>query len=289
MHEYGLVIVAVITCTMFFGLVVKLNSGKEGSMQFAYKTHMLYTDFYDKTSGGTVGVSELLDSINGVDNTLTKYGKPYFKLNDTKGLENTFRLNEVDNDWCFSKIEDTNDDSHYYIAITQNDKATDEEYNKFKHRLAGKLSETDNVGLELYDKDRGLLSIDNVHIVIVEYRPKVKYWYDGLDYTKYYVMADEDSLDEFGNRIYNESTKEFEQSSQLQYTQVIWQEVREDDSLNDTSDSDRVYKDIREFKIDPDLPSRYKVLYRYTDGGLKCEYTSLFINEVRSESDILFN
>lgn len=287
MHEYGLVIVAVIACTMFFGLVVKLNSGKEGSMQFAYKTHMLYTDFYDKTSGGTVGVSELLDSINGVNNTLENYGKPYFQLDNTKTLETTFKLSEIGNGY-FHKIDDTENEGHYYIAIAGDGvKATDAEYNKFKHRLAG--DESGIEALTLYDRDKGLLSIDNVHIVIVEYQPKVEYRYDGLDYTKYYVTADEDSLDEFGNRIYNESAKEFEQSSQLQYTQVIWQEVNENDSLNDTSDSDRVYKDIREFKIDPDLPSRYKVLYRYTDGGLKCEYTSLFINEVRSESDILFN
>ena len=258
-HEYGLVIVAVITCSMFLGFVIKLNSNKEGSLSFTYKTHMLYTDFEGKSG---VELSELVDSVNGVDNTLSGMKRPYFKLDDGTEIDTTFKL-EKDKKF-FDGVGDGNQDD-YYKAL--------------KERLMSNESRTQV--LKAYKGDTNKIDLDDLHIVIVEYKPKVEYTLEGLDYTKHYVLAEEYALDEFGSRI-EDGDGDFIKSKQLQYDEVIWQEPG---SLNNASDSN---KNIKEFKIDPDLPSRYKVIYRYQDGRLKCEYTSLFINEVRSESDILF-
>lgn len=273
-HEYGLVIVAVITCSMFLGFVVKLNSHDKGSLSFTYKTHMLYTDFYDKVNSGTISVGDLLDSLNGVSNVVDTVNKPYFELDKSLKLDNTFRLNEIDSDY-FSKSE-SDKDKHYYMSANG--------YNKLKERLT--IDINGNTVIKVHDSKGNIIDLDDLHIIIIEYRPKVEYRQEDLDYTKFYKLDSEYALDEFGHRI-EDGNGDFIKSQQLQYSEIVWKEPDSSGSLNDASNSIREYKNINEFKIDPDLPSRYKIIYRYQDGRLKCEYTSLFINEIRSESDIL--
>lgn len=257
LQEYGQMIVSIMVAIMFFGIVQYLIRDENG-ITFVFKTHSLYQEYNDELGTSVVGsIDSPLDAINGVQNTNAKEKSPYFKiatnLNDTLRLSDYApvdaegKLSEFDAKWNTYKI------NGYENVI-----------NKF----------TDNGGIRAYNGDNSAVDINDLELVIVTYEPQMEYAYGTGVAKKTFVIKMVDALDKFGNRIWDPSTNSFLQTEQLQYNQIRWHKH------NSECTSECKYKDISDFEVNMRVPCKIKVIYRYQQGALKCEYAKLFKNEV---------
>lgn len=80
----------------------------------------------------------------------------------------------------------------------------------------------------------------------------------------------------------------FLQSEQMYYTKAVWTENENKDlEGNPVNIVDNInYFNINQFRVNNDLPCKFKVFFRYTnDYGLSCEYVTFVKNYVRTEED----
>ena len=298
-----------------FGVVmvfVQTVMSKDGGIRFVFKTHSLYGQ-NSQSAGGTVFefgsgldmVSNVtLDDINGVDNTADANDNPHFMATSGSLMEqlddaNLLVLNDSLFPW--DKTKDS-------VIVS---------YSDFKAAVLGKGLLTARKGVELTPVE---LKPENLHLVLVEYTPvTASYKKDGVVKTKN-VTAMIDATDSFGNRILDDDGN-IVKSEQVIYNEVVYNEsgaaggkgegskslswvnkgdVSQDDNFDyEIVDAD-AYEDLNlsvtkqyrlwgddatnSFVLDQNNPHKYKLIVRYDDGkGLKCEFTALFKNKVRTE------
>lgn len=257
LQEYGQMIVSIIVAIMFFGVMQYLMR-EENGITFVYRTHSLYQEYNDELGTSVAGsLDSPLDAINGVQNTNAKEKSPYFRvansINDTLRIsdyapcDGDGKLTEFDAKWNTYKING-------YESIV----------NKF----------TDNGNIKAYTGEGSEVPANNLELVIVTYEPEMEYAYGIGVAKKKFVTEFVDALDKFGNRIWNSDTNSFLQTEQLKYNQTKWHRH------NSECTSECQYKDISNFEVNMRVPCKIKVIYRYQQGALKCEYMKLFKNEV---------
>ncbi len=275
LQEYGLLIISVIVASMVLIIWSKLINNDNG-LSFIYNTNSMFQELKDTISGNE---EDIMDSFAGVKNSVANAYSPYFKINDSINIDDTFRLNEDD---LFEKVEDVNNTSdgyHYRLVLK------DKDINALKNRLTSDFN-----GIQIIKRSKSgeekETDISKLTVVIVESRPSIGYVVvDGVA-KEQYLLEDIDALDKFGNRIIDKDSNTFVKSSQVAYDTIIWN--IDGKASNISEDDNAEYRKLDEFSINPEIPSRYRVIYRYQDGALKCEYTKMFLNEVRTEYDILF-
>ena len=103
---------------------------------------------------------------------------------------------------------------------------------------------------------------NDVELVITKYTPVVS----GLNGE--FILTEEDAVDKFGNYILNADGTRVQQTK-VAYSKAIY-----------TRDN------IDEFYINWDEEARYSVIFRYTLGTLKAEYSTMFVNRMRPAESI---
>lgn len=285
-QEYGLMIVAILLASMILTFWSRLiNDKREDSLAFIYNSNAAFRDLKDTDLDAD---KDALDSLGGVKNSVKDAYSPYFKVDASINIDNVFRLTEGEESGIFEKVEDTSNTSsgtHYNLVV--------EDLDKLKKRLTGDYNGISVMKRSSSGEEKADLS--ELTIVIVESRPRIGYVTSENGVVKeQYITEDVDALDKFGNRIYDKTNNTFVKSSQVAYDTIVWNmtgEASDSDELDDNTIYKKLFDETDEtkrFTINPEIPSKYRVIYRYQDGGLKCEYTKIFLNEVRTESDILF-
>lgn len=278
-QEYGLIIVSILLASM---ILIFWNNliGSDHGLDSIYNRNELFNKFKDMDGIG----GEEIDEFGGVQNSVDQAYSPYFKITDIESLDDTFRLDDT---VTFNKVKDeSNTSSGYHYNLVIKDKK-ENGLNILKERLTGNF-DTISVIKRSSSGEEKETDLDKLTIVIVESRPRIGYvTSEGGVVKEQYLTEDIDALDKFGNRIYDNTNNVFVKSSQIAYDTIVWNVGGEPSSEADREE-DVEYKDINKFTVNPEIPSRYRVLYRYQDGALKCEYTKIFLNEVRTEYDILF-
>lgn len=256
LQEYGLVIIALMCTVGFFAVYTDMFKG----FVFIYNTHELYTPYRAELDSEVVGTDGgIYDSIHGIHNTNAKVKVPHFEVGLNGDLNTVIPVLDVSqssidvNEGIFDLVTDGGIRVRYYDTESAS-------WN------------TENI------------SLDN--ITIVEYRPQRELSSIKNGVFMSYKTEKVDAYDEFGNRIRLDDGT-YLQTDSLVYDKYLWSP--DVDNLDIEAKAGFTgWFDIRQFRLNQDLPCKYKVIYRYSDGAVKCEYTEIFRNDVRTESQIVF-
>ena len=127
------------------------------------------------------------------------------------------------------------------------------------------FSMNDKLKLSLWDGTKYVnysLPSDKVELVITKYVPVTS----GIDGG--FVLEEVDALDKFGNYIYDENGVRLQQT-EVAYAKTLY-----------TRDN------IADFYINWDEEARFSVIFRYQEGTLKAEFSSIFANDMRPSYSI---
>jgi hypothetical protein len=187
------------------------------------------------------------DGINAVENVTDSMHVPYFKLlDDSKSIYFIDATDDATQEWSYDKCLD-----FFSTNIIQAEVWNGSDYQTYN-----------------------LIDIqDKVEIVITKLKP-VAITTSTSGYTIYQTSL-QDIYDKYGNKVLDADGNP-RQSEQIVYNETTF--ARSDDAdVNLTTDN---------LVIDNDIPCKYKVTYRVTDGTLKAEYTALFANKIRESENV---
>lgn len=250
--EYGITLVSVILATMFLsGITYMFTSDR--NIQFVFRTHTIYSEYNEELGSEIIGsIDSPLDAINGVSNITDKSSSPYFIL-DSTGIDDVFNISEYLTQYTYTEA-----DNNYTFASY--------------HDLLARV--TNNGALHIKKGTGEDVDMDSMEVVIVSYEPEYTYTYGDLTTQKVFNTQSIDATDKYGNRIWDTNSEEFVQTEVIKYDETKWH--RHDTNCKNSCG----YKDINNFTINMREPNKFKVIYRYQDNAMKCEYIKIFRNEV---------